>query len=108
MRPLRRAAPDLLPRAPGSSGGPLRRTCDGLPEPVHRPAPPEQGGRVPGPPPPAARKVSTEEEIQAYTIGGAKRHDAPVTIVDYDPEWPALLERENDRTRGTRGERAGR
>jgi GrpB-like predicted nucleotidyltransferase (UPF0157 family) len=56
--------------------------------------------------PPTTRKSSSEEEIQAYTIGGAKRHDAPVTLVEYDPAWPALFAREDARIRSILGDRA--
>jgi GrpB-like predicted nucleotidyltransferase (UPF0157 family) len=55
--------------------------------------------------PPTTRKETSEEEIQAYTIGGARRHDAPVTLVDYDPQWPALYAREEARIRSILGDR---
>jgi GrpB-like predicted nucleotidyltransferase (UPF0157 family) len=47
--------------------------------------------------PPTTREPTSEEEIQAYTVGELKRHDAPVTIVDDDPRWPALFAREEAR-----------
>src|SRR5262245_28858141 len=47
--------------------------------------------------------LRTDEEIQAYTVGERKPHDAPVTLVDYDPEWPALFEREARRIRAALG-----
>jgi GrpB-like predicted nucleotidyltransferase (UPF0157 family) len=56
---------------------------------------------------PAGPKPPTpEEEIRAYTIGELKRHDAPVTLVEYDPEWPRLFEREERRLRETLGDLA--
>ena len=55
--------------------------------------------------PPTTRPPTSEEEIQAYSVGGAKRHDAPVTLVDYNPEWPALFRREEARIRGILGDR---
>jgi GrpB-like predicted nucleotidyltransferase (UPF0157 family) len=55
--------------------------------------------------PPTTRKETSEEELQAAWIDGAKRHDAPVTLVDYDPEWPALYAREEARIRGILGDR---
>jgi len=54
---------------------------------------------------PPTYKVSSEEEIQAYSVGGAQRHDAPITLVDYDPEWPALYAREEARIRSILGDR---
>lgn len=55
--------------------------------------------------PPTTRKPTSEEEIQAYTVGELKRHDAPVTLVDYDPHWPALFAREEARIRELLGDR---
>jgi len=54
---------------------------------------------------PPTWKVNSEEEIQTHTIGGAARHDAPITLVDYDPEWPALYAREEARIRSILGDR---
>ena len=54
---------------------------------------------------PPTYKVTSEEEIQAYSVGGVKRHDAPITLVDYDPEWPALYAREEARIRSILGDR---
>lgn len=54
--------------------------------------------------PPTTRQPTSEEEIQAYTVGELKRHDAPVTLVDYDPAWPALFAREEARIRGALGD----
>jgi GrpB-like predicted nucleotidyltransferase (UPF0157 family) len=54
---------------------------------------------------PPTHKVTSEEEIQAYSVGGVKRHDAPITVVDYDPEWPALYAREEARIRSILGDR---
>jgi GrpB-like predicted nucleotidyltransferase (UPF0157 family) len=45
----------------------------------------------------------TDEEIQAYTVGERKPHDAPITLVDYDPRWPRLFEREARRIRAALG-----
>jgi GrpB-like predicted nucleotidyltransferase (UPF0157 family) len=58
--------------------------------------------------PPTTRKPTSEAEIQAYTVGELKPHDAPITLVDYDPAWPALFEREEARIRGALGERVVR
>ena len=54
---------------------------------------------------PPTYKVTSEEELNAMVVGGAKRHDAPITIVDYDPEWPALYAREEARIRSILGDR---
>ena len=48
---------------------------------------------------------STEDEIRATTVGELKPHDAPITLVDYDPAWPALFEREDRRIRAALGDR---
>jgi GrpB-like predicted nucleotidyltransferase (UPF0157 family) len=47
----------------------------------------------------------TEDEIRATTIGELMPHDAPITLVDYDPAWPALFEREDRRIRAALGEK---
>ena len=41
----------------------------------------------------------TEEEIRATTVGELQPHAAPINLVDYEPAWPALLEREDRRIR---------
>jgi GrpB-like predicted nucleotidyltransferase (UPF0157 family) len=55
--------------------------------------------------PPTTRKPTSEEEIRAYTVGELKPHDAPITIVDYDPSWPGLFDREDRRIRAALGDR---
>jgi GrpB-like predicted nucleotidyltransferase (UPF0157 family) len=42
---------------------------------------------------------ATEAEIPAATVGELKVHAAPITLVEYDPEWPALFAREDRRIR---------
>jgi GrpB-like predicted nucleotidyltransferase (UPF0157 family) len=49
-----------------------------------------------------ARKAA----LDAVTIGGARRHDAPIVLVPYDESWPVLFEREATRVRAALGERA--
>lgn len=44
-------------------------------------------------------KQTTDAEIAACTVGDLKPHDAPIHIVDYDPTWPDLFEREALRVR---------
>lgn len=43
---------------------------------------------------------STEEQILAARIGQVTPLNGPIQIVDYDPEWPRLFEREVERIRG--------
>jgi GrpB-like predicted nucleotidyltransferase (UPF0157 family) len=50
-------------------------------------------------------KVTTDEEIRAYTVGELKPMTKPIVLRDYDPEWPALFEREAERIRSILGER---
>lgn len=55
---------------------------------------------------PAAFAPKTEEEIRAANVGGLQPLAGPIQIVDYDPAWPGLFEREAGRVRGVLGERA--
>lgn len=53
------------------------------------------------------REIQTLEEVQAYTIGPvAKLADGKIVLVPYDPEWPAMFEREATKIRGALGDRA--
>ena len=47
-----------------------------------------------------------ERELQAVTIGEPWRADGAITLVEYDPAWPGLYEREAERIRGALGDRA--
>jgi GrpB-like predicted nucleotidyltransferase (UPF0157 family) len=58
--------------------------------------------------PPTTRQPTTEEDIRNYTVGELKPHAAPILLVDYDPAWPGLFERENARIRAALGERVVR
>jgi GrpB-like predicted nucleotidyltransferase (UPF0157 family) len=49
------------------------------------------------------RSPRTDEGIQAYTVGERRPHDAPITLVEYDPRWPELFEREARRIRTALG-----
>jgi GrpB-like predicted nucleotidyltransferase (UPF0157 family) len=49
--------------------------------------------------------MTTEEEMRAAHIGTLPVHNAPIQLVDYNAEWPALFEREAKRVRATLGER---
>lgn len=50
--------------------------------------------------------MSRDDEIEASTIGEVVRHDAPITLVDYDSGWPMLFELEETRIRGALGDDA--
>lgn len=49
-----------------------------------------------------------EEEIRATTVGELHPLSGPIEIVDYDPRWPALFQREADRIRSVLGGEAHR
>jgi GrpB-like predicted nucleotidyltransferase (UPF0157 family) len=52
------------------------------------------------------RLPSTEEQILAVRIGEVTPLTGPIQIVDYDPEWPGLFEREAERIQAALGDRA--
>jgi len=47
----------------------------------------------------------TEEQLRAATIGELVPLVGPIQIVDYDPEWPRLFEREAERIQTALGDR---
>lgn len=47
----------------------------------------------------------TEEELRAVTVGELAPLAGPIEIVDYDPRWPALFEREAQGIRAALGDR---
>jgi GrpB-like predicted nucleotidyltransferase (UPF0157 family) len=49
--------------------------------------------------PPTVRAPLTEEEIQAAWVGKVPELTSRIQIVDYDPDWPRLFERESARIR---------
>src|SRR6266516_1124399 len=53
----------------------------------------------------AAREPSTDEQIRAAYVGEPAPLVGPIQIVDYDPEWPRLFEREARRVQAALGER---
>ena len=53
----------------------------------------------------AAQAPLTEEEIRASTVGELRPHAATIHLADYDPEWPRLFEREDERIRAALGDR---
>ena len=48
----------------------------------------------------------SDEALQNIIIGEVKPHNAPITIVDYDPAWPRLFSREEQRIRVALGDAA--
>jgi GrpB-like predicted nucleotidyltransferase (UPF0157 family) len=53
-----------------------------------------------------SQEALSEDEIESGWVGGeAPKLDSTVTLVDYDPEWPKLFEREAERIRAALGER---
>src|SRR5258706_15598010 len=46
---------------------------------------------------PNDRRPLTEEEIRSHTVGELTPLVGRIAIVNYDPRWPALFEREADR-----------
>lgn len=53
-----------------------------------------------------AARMSTEKRLRKVTIGEPATHDDVITLVEYDPKWPAVFEREAGRIRRALGERA--
>ena len=51
-------------------------------------------------------ETQREAELQAVTVGKVTSLTSPIQIVDYDPEWPHLFEREAERIRAALGDRA--
>jgi GrpB-like predicted nucleotidyltransferase (UPF0157 family) len=47
-----------------------------------------------------------EQELRSVTIGEPWRADGPIRLAEYDPQWPALFDREAERLRGVLGDRA--
>ena len=50
--------------------------------------------------------LQTDEELQAGLVVPIVPHNAPITLVDYDPGWPLLYAREADRIRSILGSTA--
>lgn len=47
-----------------------------------------------------------QEYIKKVTVGERKPHNAKIILNEYDPEWPALFEREARKIRKTLGQKA--
>jgi GrpB-like predicted nucleotidyltransferase (UPF0157 family) len=54
------------------------------------------------------RAPTTEAELRAVTVGELTPLAGPIRLVDYDPEWPRIFQREACRIRAALGERAVR
>jgi GrpB-like predicted nucleotidyltransferase (UPF0157 family)/ubiquinone/menaquinone biosynthesis C-methylase UbiE len=53
-----------------------------------------------------SQEALSDDEIRAISVSGAPPQlNSTVTLVEYDPEWPKLFEREAERIRGVLGER---
>jgi GrpB-like predicted nucleotidyltransferase (UPF0157 family) len=46
----------------------------------------------------------SDASLKKVIIGELTPHNGPITIVDYDPEWPRLFSREDGRIRATLGD----
>ncbi len=53
-------------------------------------------------------RLTTEEDLQAISVGKVVPHNAPITLAEYDPQWPALFDREAARIRAVLGDAAVR
>lgn len=51
-------------------------------------------------------RLISDEELQTLSIGELKPHNAPITLVGYDPNWPRLFAREAERIRVVPGDMA--
>ncbi|SHK80215.1 GrpB family protein [Desulforamulus aeronauticus] len=51
-------------------------------------------------------KPRSDEDLQKLTVGELKPHNATITLVEYDPRWPKLFEREANRVRSVLGNKA--
>src|SRR5690242_654524 len=53
-----------------------------------------------------SQEALSDDQIQGIWVGEAPKHNSTITLVDYDPEWPRLFEREAERIRSALGEKA--
>ena len=53
---------------------------------------------------PGVPSLVSDEELQAATVGVRVPHNAPITLAEYDPAWPALFAREDRRIRAALGD----
>lgn len=50
--------------------------------------------------------LTSDEDLRRITVGELRPHEAPITLVEYDPQWPRLFTREADRIRAVLGDAA--
>ena len=50
-------------------------------------------------------KQMSEEQLRQVTVGELKPHDAPINLVEYNPDWPRFFSREAQRIRSALGSR---
>src|SRR4029434_6099158 len=50
-------------------------------------------------------KRASDEQLRKVTIGKLQQVNGSITIVEYDPAWPALFEKEAVRIRSALGDR---
>lgn len=53
-------------------------------------------------------RLTTEEDLQAVSVEKVIPHNGPITLAEYDPQWPALFDREAARIRAVLGDAAVR
>ena len=53
-------------------------------------------------------RLTADEDLQAIAVGTVIPHNAPITLAEYDPEWPVLFDREAARIRVVLGDTAVR
>ena len=53
---------------------------------------------------PPMSQATSEEVLRAVTIGELHVHGGPVSLADYDPDWPGRFEREAARIRSVLGD----
>jgi len=49
--------------------------------------------------------MTSEDELRQITIGEPRRHDAPITLAEYDPAWPRLYMHEAEKIRAALDDR---
>ena len=54
---------------------------------------------MPAEPTPRDVQLNTDETIRRGTVGPVVFHNAPIVLVDYDPQWPVMFDREASRIR---------
>jgi GrpB-like predicted nucleotidyltransferase (UPF0157 family) len=50
--------------------------------------------------------LASDEELGTAVVGDLRTHDAPITLIEHDPRWALLFEREAERVRRALGDAA--